>query len=228
MSDQVIGFQVNLNDQPQGNIHDNRIEAEGHARGLRNVHRENAKVTIEPVLIEPIMKQVIETIVDRGQMSRKEALSLYSEIEETYPDTLYSAHIGPMIDAIEKTLLNRREGNELERWSMKVWVAVHNNAGGIGVRVYESETAAYAGMAKLIRDFGWWGEAVEESDQQDRFTVAGETNEPLPRTPPENDRECVEEYFNVMAEADGYLYESLQVDQFTVRSLDEIRGVVNG
>lgn len=114
MSDQVIGFQVKLNDQPQGDIHDNRIEAEGHARGLRNVHRENAEVTIEPVLIEPIMKQVIKTIADRGQMSRKEALLLYSEIEDELPDELYSAFIGPMIDAIEKTLMKRRERNERE------------------------------------------------------------------------------------------------------------------
>lgn len=109
---------------------------------------------------------------------------------------------------------------------MKVWVAVHNNANSIDVGVYESETAAYAGMAKLIRDFGWWDEALEEADRQDRITVAGETNEPFPRTPPENDRECVEEYFNVMSEADGDHYESLQIDQFTVRSLDEIHGVV--
>lgn len=110
---------------------------------------------------------------------------------------------------------------------MKVWVAVHNNANSIDVGVYESETAAYAGMAKLIREFGWWDEAVEEADQQDRIVITGDQKDQFPRTPPENDRECVEEYFNVMSAADGDHCESLQVDHFNVKSLDEIRGVVN-
>lgn len=100
---------------------------------------------------------------------------------------------------------------------MKVWVAAYDGPHGNSVLgAWDSEEAMYAGVARLIRQFDWWSEAVESNVNQNRDS----DEEKLSKEPPADDRQCVQEYFEVMGE-DPYN------PKFMVDELVEVRTLLN-
>jgi hypothetical protein len=95
---------------------------------------------------------------------------------------------------------------------MKVWVAAYDHKHGTDIGVYESEEAAYANIAKMIRDYGYWDEAFEQID--------GDTEIMTPK-PPADDHECVWEYFKVMG--DQLESEWIDIDLREVQTLESVR-----
>jgi hypothetical protein len=79
---------------------------------------------------------------------------------------------------------------------IEVWVCMFEHRYGIDVWAWGSEEIAYHGLARVCREF--WDEAREVEDS---FS-SPEEGEPLPPTPPEEDRSAVELYFGVMNDAD--------------------------
>jgi hypothetical protein len=73
-----------------------------------------------------------------------------------------------------------------------VWVCTFEHRDGIDVWACAAEALAYRELANVCREF--W----EEARAVDRSLIPCEDEEPIPATPPDDDRAAVEAYFAAM------------------------------
>lgn len=98
---------------------------------------------------------------------------------------------------------------------MDVWVAAHDGPNGSSILgAFKSEDGMYAGIAGLIRDgkYPWWPDALSANGLEDE---EGKEIQ-LEATAPEDDRQCVSEYFTAVG-ALPYNAEYLTIDLVEVK-----------